>query len=203
MNHVIIATRQAMINVPTTPVKIFNNLVVDTANFYDRKTNEILFESLKKCNKTALALPNYLSIDIARQLQRFGMTHVSIGKETFVMPVNVFEIKGQIPPFVVKRLGGMAASGIVDWAMRVVQNDWTLQSWGSFETLTKPNLEGNIRVIFILLLASLGLGIVSFACEKCGKIYYYFKKCYLSFVTILKNMWGMQTLVLPVTDAFY
>ncbi|CAL8121474.1 unnamed protein product [Orchesella dallaii] len=132
----------------------------------ERLTKEedlILTKFIEECNKTALVLPQHLCMKHAHRLQRLGKDDVFIGEETYVKHLYTYYLIHRIPSFIIKRLSGTKESGIWEWWLKLLKGSDTL--YQGHKVLKKPNLDGNVLVIFSLLCIGLCVASVIFVVE--------------------------------------
>ncbi len=119
-----------------------------------RKDEDILYNELMKCSKTAVILPKYLAHNFAERLQRSDVPYGKVGSQRFKEVNTAFNIDRLVPPFLMKRISGVEASGIIDWWKRFVGKEYLPQKLPS-ELVKSATMYGNILVIFIVLLGGL------------------------------------------------
>ncbi|CAL8121440.1 unnamed protein product [Orchesella dallaii] len=113
------------------------------------KEDLILADFIDQCNRTALVLPQHLCMKHAYRLQRLKRDDVFVGEETYVNNLYTFSLTYRIPSFIIKRLSGSKESGIWEWWLKLAKGGYKL--YQTRKVLTKPNLDGNVLVIFSLL----------------------------------------------------
>ncbi|CAL8121398.1 unnamed protein product [Orchesella dallaii] len=125
--------------------------------------DQMLAEFIDQCNRTALVLPQHLCMKHAHRLQRLRRDDVSVGEETYVNRLYTFSLIYRIPSFIIKRLGGTKQSGIWEWWLKLLKGSDKL--YQPHKVLTKPNLDGNVLVIFALLCIGLCVASACFLLE--------------------------------------
>jgi len=138
---------------------------------FNKEEMKLLDEFMEHCNRTALILPHGGCMQNAMHLRRKGYQNVYVGEETFVKYIRVFSITGRIPPFVIKRLGGMQASGIWEWWLTILQRRAIINDAQSGTVVRAPNLEGNILVIFAILGIGFVAGWLCYLIENLKRVY--------------------------------
>lgn len=129
-----------------------------------QREGKVLFSFLKSCSKSALILPEYLCHTYARSLSKHSK-HVYVGKEIYPTSASVVFVAGLVPNFVIKRLKNIATGGIWDWHPKLeVSRHGFKKSQGSLNP-EKPNMSGNILVVFSILPCGFLLSMIGFACE--------------------------------------
>lgn len=131
---------------------------------------EILISLLNKCHKTALVLHSNEAESYARLLTS---KRVSAGKESYFQEYFGIRVSGLVTPLFISRLARIKESGIVEWLTNVTE----YISLVEFHAIAKGNtfaneegpagasLEGNIVVVFSLLMAGVIMAIVGFILE--------------------------------------
>ncbi len=136
---------------------------------YWDKEDYILFNALKQCEHTAIILPHQMCIKFANALHAsntFGKGQIYIGKETYFRTTIGFQLKGILPPNILKRVYILNSAGLWNW-----WND-LLSKAGMKGTERKPQkqiktptMSGNIQVIFALLCVGILVSIFVFVLE--------------------------------------
>ncbi|CAL8135780.1 unnamed protein product [Orchesella dallaii] len=131
----------------------------------------ILEEFMEQCNKTALVLPSFMCQQHKRRLHHLGRRDVFVGKEIYTNPSHSFSLGGLIPPYIVKRLSGMGASGLWEWWTKSIHEGSGLRTYTVNKALRKPTLDGNILVIFVLLVFGIFVALLCFVIENRKRLY--------------------------------
>ncbi|CAL8146093.1 unnamed protein product [Orchesella dallaii] len=147
---------------------------------YRSLQDEPIWEFLQSCNKTALILPELNCHLLAAKLnrKRENKDSVYVGKSVVLSAKIGFSFQGYLIPGLVSQMNGLGQSGIADW-WRLLARDWLTRirvgSVGregnnitkSFDNgLHRPTMEGNISVIFIVLVFFLSVSLIFFVVEK-------------------------------------
>ncbi|CAL8135782.1 unnamed protein product [Orchesella dallaii] len=140
------------------------------SNLVFKDEDRILEEFMEQCNKTALVLPSFMCHQHKRRLHHLGRRDVFVGKEIYTNPSFSFSLGGLIPPYIVKRLSGMGASGLWEWWMKIMHEGSGL-TYATNKSLRKPTLDGNILVIFVLLIFGIFFALVCFVIENRKRLY--------------------------------
>ncbi|CAL8135770.1 unnamed protein product [Orchesella dallaii] len=157
------------------------------SNLVAQDEEEILEEFMEQCNKTALVLPYFMCQQHNKRLHQIGRRNVYVGKEIYNKPSFSFTLSGIMPPYVVKRLSGMGASGLWEWWMKLIQDGSGLSTYRYSKAVRKPTLDGNILVIYALLSVGLFVALLVFLVENrqgfyslaVKGIHYVKQRCYL------------------------
>lgn len=156
-----------------------------------RLDEQVLLKKLSSCKNIALVLPTY-------QCQQFAVTtkrdfadvskFVDVGEETYFKSHHVFTFKGVVPPYLIVRVKSILASGVFEWWQEIALLKSKYIGRSSREqTLEKPNLSGNILVVFVILLGGLALGLVCMLLECLSYMFGAFKYIWYFVALILKN----------------
>ncbi|CAL8135793.1 unnamed protein product [Orchesella dallaii] len=142
----------------------FSDLVI-------KDEEKMLEEFMEQCNKTALILPSFMCQQHKRRLHHLGRRDVFVGKEIYTNPSFSFYLGGLIPPYIVKRLSGMGASGLWEWWTKAIHEGSGLKSYTVNKALRKPTLDGNILVIFALLICGIFVALLCLVIENRKRLY--------------------------------
>ncbi len=123
-------------------------------NFLD-KQNTLMLTDLKQCNeKSVWVLPQHLASIYSRLLGK-NKSYSHVGSEMFATRrLNIY-MTGLVPIWVLKRISVAFNSGILDWMETFVEISGTRVNVNAVAP-SKPNMEGNILVVFVIL----GLGLL-------------------------------------------
>lgn len=150
------------------------NLRYDLLNvFMDLEFEEIerktLLAVVNNCNKTALVLPSNEAMSYAQLLTP---KRGNAGHEVYFKKYIAFYVNGLVTPPFLTRLARMKESGVLEWWSNITEYVSLVQFRGSgFKALlvengiTGASLEGNIFVIFSLLLGGLSFATIGFLIE--------------------------------------
>lgn len=126
-----------------------------------------LIKSIKKCQQTAILLPDYICREIKKVLVRKDkMQHVFIGEESFTDLDWTFGIAGDIPPFVIKRIHGIAESGVWQWWVRLLRRN-EMHDVDKHDVVRAVGISGNIVILFVVWSGGVFLAILYFIIELC------------------------------------
>lgn len=128
-----------------------------------------LLEFLEGCNKTAVVMPDYISRKIYKKLIReMKLPHAFFGEESFSDVDWMFSLKGIVPPNLIKRIHGVAESGIWKWWVELFEGKYLPNEHASH--VGAVSMTGNIVIVFVVWLVGIGVSIFSAIPEK---IYYH------------------------------
>jgi hypothetical protein len=137
--------------------KLTNGYAV--VNYILKKQHDFLLNDLKRCNKTAWILPDFVGHSVSRYLTKLGK-HSDVGIDAYTKTHLSFYIMGIMPTSLLQQFGWMSSSGLLQWWPDFInRTDLNIQSILDPEP-TKPNMSGNILVVFVLF----GVGIVISCC---------------------------------------
>lgn len=142
---------------------------------YLETEREFLIAALTKCNKTALTLPVYEAESYARVLTA---ERGNSGRETFFHRYFVFALHGLVTPPIIDRLARMKGTGILEWWTNITEYISIIKFRSSVNVEntmaeTSPegvSLNGNIVVIFCLLVGGLTASCTGFLLEMAWKV---------------------------------
>lgn len=123
---------------------------MELQKIFFKKQDTLLFNDLNNCFKSAWILPEYTSHEISKKLKMLGK-EVSVGIEAYTQPYITFTMQGLFPTLLMQRIQMIRPSGIFEWFPKLVNNTEAFDDKsGSYAEFTKPNMSGNIQVIFYL-----------------------------------------------------
>lgn len=127
---------------------------------------ESLFDSFRRCERTALLLPTDLCENVAWKLNGLGLKHVFVGKETLVKVTLEFRETWLVPPFITRRIQTTVASGIWGHLGELFDSGENIYTWKlSPSDLSKPRMDGHLLLVFIVLICGLIIAGFIFAFE--------------------------------------
>lgn len=129
----------------------------------------VLEDTLSYCRKTALILPNHLVTKIALKMQHLGNLYV--GRESLVESIITFDLSGYIPPQVLVRIKSVSWAGILQrWVILSRNKAHLNHNSKQIPKPQKPDMSGNMLILFVLLLSGLVCSLVAFKAECSLKI---------------------------------
>lgn len=140
----------------------------DLAKQFARKQfleTETLFKIVEKCQKIAVVLPDHVG---RKYYLMSKLPHVFIGQESYYDKDYMFYLRGIVPPHLIKRIHRIAESGVWQWWIK-------LFSGGNFkkqltEHVKAARLDGNIVIIFAVLVFGICLATLGYFMENCKHI---------------------------------
>lgn len=145
--------------------QIITSTPMDFYSEYRAYAENQLHSLLKSCQKTAAVLPEYWAKEIGKDLRRAGLKSVFVGKYRYLNVHHGFFIVGKTHRNVVRRMYAFKSSGIWNWWLNYAEHRFQYNAEYIKEDLAKPSMEGNIQVIFYILLSGIFLSSVSFMAE--------------------------------------
>lgn len=119
-----------------------------------------LFGKLEYCDKVAVVLPHYMSVNISKRLKKRTHQQVYVGRERYLEVDWVPTVEGHIPPYIIKRFKSLGQSGMWQrWMSLLLAGQDTLNSDEVSEHPTAASLDGNIVVIFVTWLFGVSMGV--------------------------------------------
>lgn len=92
--------------------------------------------------------------------------HAFIGKESYTNFSTAYSVRGFVSIPLRKKLSGLVAGGVWEWFGRFIESVYsTANSEDETDPPMKPTLEGNVMVIFYILIAGLTVSTCSFIVE--------------------------------------
>lgn len=128
---------------------------------------DYLLDSFKTCERVALVLPSDLGYKYVKSLEKEGFGIVYQGVETYYEVNIAFVLKGFVPQYLVQRIKYAEWCGLWKRWQNLFQKKFLQKSEQSRERLTKPGMDGNVVVLFVLLGAGLVLSVLCFGMEFC------------------------------------
>lgn len=132
-------------------------------NLESKSLRNFLFQ----CTKTALVIPEDLAIQFGRELQLKNIPDVYIGKEIYSGTRLSLTFSGWIQPIVLRRLKIIKESGLWDWWPKFIRSSKQFIVEDSYikKETEKPNMGGNIMLLFIMILYCLSGTVTVFVFE--------------------------------------
>jgi len=150
------------------------SFIEDAKSFMEKRQSEIYFNLLDECNNTAIYLPRGTANEIAIRKQRSFKQLVNIGTENLYQKNLLIDFIGHIPPFVLVAVRSFKESGIMNHMFDFISSTSNLPPTKS--TLpSKPTMEGNIAVVFIILLGGFGISLLIICGENYRTLYKWMK----------------------------
>jgi len=156
-------------------------LFIDEAkSFLKKRQSEIYINLLDECNNTAIYLPRVTANQVARKIQRPFNQLAYIGTKKLYNKKLLIDFIGHILPFVFDAVRSLKESGIMSHIFDFISS--TSKPPPTENTLPpKPLMEGNIAVVFIILLGGVGISTLLF----CGENY----------KTLYKWVWNLAVII--------
>lgn len=123
----------------------------------------LLLESLRKCDKVAVILPEYICRNVSKVLRKNdALASVSIGEEVISDVHWLFSLKGFVPSYITKRIAGAHESGFwMYWEGIFRESDGDKE----IVPVAAATMNGNIAVIFLVWLCGLLGTVLSYVYE--------------------------------------
>lgn len=138
-----------------------------TLKLLSRLEEDRFLDFLRKREKVAFVLPSYIIYEFLKILLGEGYQHVYQGEEVFYQVNVAISMTGWVPQYLLQRIKYAERCGL--WKRwqnlfnkSIIRNGE--QGWRR-ETLKAPDMEGNVVVIFLLLVSGLLASIPCFAYE--------------------------------------
>ncbi len=143
-------------------IRSFNTKTVIETEFV-RSQNDLIMQSLKRCQKEAWILPDYLGQSISIILRKLSQQS-NVGISTLSKSYLIFYYDGFVPTSLLQRISLVKTSGILEWWPKFIKrSDLNINQDIVFPET--PKMSGNIQVIFIFLSSGLAVSIFIFIAE--------------------------------------
>ncbi len=127
-------------------------------NFLDHQSS-LIFKDLKNCHeKSAWLLPRYVAKYYAKLLLKAN-SYSNVGEEAFALQKIQKNVEGMLPRNVIRRISASPEYGIIEWLQNIISSIYGKMEYPDIP-LEKPNMKGNILVIFVIELAGLGMSLL-------------------------------------------
>ncbi len=145
---------------------------------YDAKPNEwklayvehfmhsqekLIKQNLQNCSKSAWLLPLYKAETVATFLRQQNL-HSDVGKETYFKTNFALHLVGLVPSHILKGFAAVAEAGLFEWWDNILVSFIDSTDNSDLGPL-KPNMKGNILVIFVVWLVGMAYSFVIFIGE--------------------------------------
>jgi len=133
---------------------------------FEKIQEKLIKSSLTECSKTAWLLPNYLA-QVKHRLLKKSAKHSDVSVNAYTMSeISFVYHNSYVPSSILRRFSWIPTTGILEWWPKLInRSDLVLGSDNN--NPTKPNMSGNILIIFVLLGSGLSVSIVCIASEAC------------------------------------
>ncbi|CAL8146691.1 unnamed protein product [Orchesella dallaii] len=141
---------------------------------FQEKQWELMEKTIRRCNKTALVLPEVVGTKMAQRLMDGGLKFVFLGRNLLFNESLGLSFSGWMPGNLLNVMGVMEIAGIWNWwkeaVDRVVSGDNIRFSRRGFDKeaeviVEKPTMEGNVVIIFYVLGMGSGVALSCFLVE--------------------------------------
>lgn len=146
-------------------------------NYFYGKQDEFIHDDLTNCSKSVWILQKYQANKFARHLRKNGL-HSDVGMEAYTNSNFAFRFWGLVPPFVLKRISVIHSTGLFEWWQKFIDSD-KLRLSHEKPVPVKPNMSGNISVIFVLWSNGVGVALFMYAVEAHGNTLGWFKGLFI------------------------
>lgn len=129
----------------------------------------LLFQNLVSRSKVALLLPSYIGYKLKKMVETKGYAIRSLyeGEETYYQGNIAFSLYGLVPHYLVQRAKSAERSGLWKRWQNLFTKKVLLKDERSKQRLKIPGMDGNVLIIFILLLSGLVVSSWFFCAEVC------------------------------------
>ncbi len=158
------------------------------SEYFSQSQQELIAENLKNCSKSAWILPWDEANKMSNLLQKSKLQS-NVGTESYFDVDISLMFRGYVPASLTKDFSKMSESGIFGW-----WHDLVLQLIPKLEnndiSPKTPNLNGNIIVIFTLLMSGVGLATIIFVGEIGLYIYQALRFIYYHIIEIIPKIYA-------------
>lgn len=125
------------------------NLGYAIINYKLKIQHDFLLKDLKKSNKTAWILPDFVGHSVSGYLKKLGK-HSDAGIDAYTKNHLSVYVMAVMPTSLLQQFGWMSSSELLQWWPNFInRTDLNIQSIINPEP-TKPNMSGNILVVFVM-----------------------------------------------------
>lgn len=170
------------------------------------KTEQSMLEAqLKECRKTAVILPTHLLQSIATNMGH--LENLYFGKKPLLKSVIGFDISGYTPPHIFSRIEAINRAGILQRWLILSKDKSASQLNHNAQQLAKPwkpDMSGNMLIIFVVLLSGLISSFLAFSVESvqkiCRRIITILRLAWSQFVSSSLKFISLVTITKPVSE---
>lgn len=120
---------------------------------------------LRECKRTALLLPSHMGYELVQSSETEGQETFYQGMEAFYELNIAFEMTGFAPQYIIQRLKCTERCGLWNRWNVLFKKRLLRKNERKSEPLRRPTMNGNIVVIFIILISGLAVSAVCFGAE--------------------------------------
>lgn len=142
--------------IATSPV--FNKQKDEFRQRFRTDEESVFLKSLISCSNTAIILPSYLCKQYVQKIMKSKPSitrHVSFGTEKYFPTYVLFSFDGIVPPFIIRRMKSLYASGLLEWWQGFVRGSDMAAILRTNKQFIAMSIKGNILVVFVVLLVGL------------------------------------------------
>ncbi|CAL8084925.1 unnamed protein product [Orchesella dallaii] len=142
----------------------WTNFLIAAENYLNKMQNNVFDELMDECNNAALILPRVEANRLARSYYNKYLGLVNVGKENYYGWEYLIYFIGHVPPFLVDGIGAMQRSGIASKLVEFAASTYKPAPMIRRDP-TKATMQGNIAIIFLILLVGLAIAFLAFLAE--------------------------------------
>ncbi len=134
-------------------------------------------------------MPNYLAQTFHRSLKK-SEKHSDVGSAAYTLPEVIFYYSdGYMPSSIFRQVSLIQTSGLLEWWPKFInRSDLVLGQENIIPT--KPNMSGNILVIFVFLGGGVAIAVACFALEMCFDMFSHSRVVYKLCVMLLNKIFN-------------
>lgn len=147
---------------------VINPYDLDATNLaIQEEERRLLLRSLKECRKEAAVLPDHMCREFYYALTRDkSQPKLFIGKEVYYFVDWLFHLNGLVPLFLIRRIHGIAESGVWKWWMDLLSGNVVMTEEAVDDNQVEAaTIDGNIVIIFVVWICGIALGVMGFIGE--------------------------------------
>lgn len=134
---------------------------------YQRQEEIALIQELRRCNRTAVLLPEFAVAKYKRLVQVGGLRkRLDVSLEQYKRKLLGITFKGFIPRAVRDRIGGLKQAGILNRGESLYGFDFRKEESAEYSEVVAAPLSGNVQIIFVALFAGILFATVVLYVEK-------------------------------------
>lgn len=164
--------------------------------------DEILESLLTKCDRDSMIAQEQDANEMGRKLQEKSLKNVNVGREAYSNISITIEIAGWTKPIFLKSIKIIKESGWWDWWPRWIQETkrFSFDKYANERKNIAPNMNGNILLVFLVLLNGLIISASLFLLETLKKVVDFLQayalKCILYVYSSLNQIYRQYRLFL-------
>ncbi|CAL8128365.1 unnamed protein product [Orchesella dallaii] len=163
------------VNKPIIRNNDWKQFVIEAEHFINIQQRIALTKLIDECNNTALIVPRVEANRLARHAQNkyFGSVHV--GKESYYGWDYLIHFIGHVPPFVITGMEAMRWNGVAEKLVEFAAASYKPLPFVPIDP-TGATMQGNVAVIFVILMGGLVIAMLAFSIEFHRSVYKFLRE---------------------------